>query len=158
MFLGFTITKEAVSISWKSYSRAMTKVKELIKRRTHVPLEHQIIKVNQWYQGWSAYYQQTSYPSQLHGVEAHIRRRFRAQLVSNQKRPRTLVKKFISLGVRKATAKWIAYSNRKCWALSITSAAHKAWSNEWFRTQGLLTVSNKKLPHWQPLRIWIKPV
>lgn len=158
VFLGFVVTKEFVSISLKSHNRAMAKTKELIRRRTHVPLERQLERVNQWYRGWANYYQLTHYPSQLRAIEAHIRRRFRAQLTRNQKRRRSLAKKFISQGVSRGAAYRNAYSNKSWWALSISSAANKAWSNAWFKSQGLTSVSDSELAHWLPQDAWIKPL
>ena len=158
VFLGFVVTKQAVVISKKSFDRAMAKTKELVKRRTHVPLATQIEKVNQWYQGWANYYSLANYPSHLQTIEAHIRRRFRAQFVRNQKRRRHLAKKFIRQGVSPQLARKTAYSHRKWWALSRTVASHRAWGNDWFRAQGLKTVSDKNRGHWKPLRSWIKPL
>ena len=70
--------------------RAMEKVKELTPRRCSLPLEKQIARVNQWYRGWSGYYSMTETPSQLKVLEAHIRARFRAQFMRDQKRRRYL--------------------------------------------------------------------
>jgi group II intron reverse transcriptase/maturase len=158
VFLGFVVTKDFISISKKSYDRAMSKVKELVRRRTHIPLEDQIRTVNQWYRGWAAYYRLTNYPSQLATIEAHIRRRFRAQFVSNQKKRRNLAKKFIKLGVPGRLATSQSYKSRGWWWLSHSRAAEIAWSNAWFRAQGLTPVSDRPLSHWESIRIWKKPL
>ena len=82
-FLGFVVLGKEVLISPKSLKRANAKLRELIPRRTNVTFEHQIERFNQWYRGWASYYKLTSYPDQLYWVEAHARRRFRAQFVRN---------------------------------------------------------------------------
>jgi hypothetical protein len=56
----------------------MDKVKALTPLGTHKALEPTLDKINQWYVGWSNYYSLTNYPSQLHKIEAHIRRRLRS--------------------------------------------------------------------------------
>lgn len=147
-FLGMTIIAGTVAISEQSLARANERVRELTPRRTHIPLEHQIKRINSWYQGWVGYYQMTEYPSQLRRIEAHIRRRLRAQLIRNQKRQRHLYRKFISMGIQKKTANKAVYSNKGVWAQSITYAANNAWNNRWFSQQGLITYAEKELPHW----------
>ena len=49
----------------------MKKVKELTPRGTHENLEATIKRINNWYVGWSNYFNMTQYPSQLSMVEAH---------------------------------------------------------------------------------------
>ena len=56
VFLGFTIIGWEVRISAKSLKRANQKLRELIRRSTHIPIEEQLKRFNQWYQGWFSYY------------------------------------------------------------------------------------------------------
>jgi group II intron reverse transcriptase/maturase len=155
-FLGITIVTGMVLISAISMKRATAKVAELVPRRTHMPFEMQIERVNRWYRGWSNYYNVTETPSQLRTIESRIRRRFRAQIVSNQKRKRHLLNKLIKQGVSKSVAYGSIYKNRKTWELSHCAAVDKAWNNRWFREQGLYSALRTRLPHWQPLKVWIK--
>ena len=155
-FLGMTIACAMMLISKVSMSRAIEKVKELTPRRTHQSLERQIDKINQWYLGWSGYYSMTETPNQLQSIEAHIRRRLRAQMVRNQKRRRHLDRKLISQGVRAGLAHKTAYSNHGVWKLSHTAATEQAWSNSWFRQMGLKITSDVKKLHWKPLTVWVK--
>ena len=155
-FLGMTIARAMMLISKASMTRAMEKVKELTPRRTHQSIERQIAKINQWYVGWSGYYSMTETPSQLQSIEAHIRRRLRAQLVRNQKRRRHLDQKLIHLGVRYALAHKTAYSNHGVWKLSHTAATEQAWSTSWFRQMGLKITSQANKPHWKALTVWVK--
>lgn len=148
-FLGFTILCGAIVISQASMARAMEVVDRLASRRTHVPLERQIEKINQWYLGWTGYYDRTEYPWQLAVIEAHLRRRLRAQFVCAQKRPRTLIKKLISLGVPQPLARAGAYRGN-VWRTSISKAVNRAWNNKWFLQHGLRTRSDDALAHWSP--------
>lgn len=155
-FLGTTIINGMVLISAISMERAYDKVRELTPRRTHIPIEEQIKKVNQWYRGWSNYYNVTETPSQLQGIESRIRRRFRAQLVRNQKSKQHLSKKLRKMGVSARHAYGSVYKNRKTWALSHTIGVERAWSNAWFQQQGLYNASTQRLPHWQSMNVWIR--
>jgi hypothetical protein len=155
-FLGLTFVAGQIAIAAKSLKRAMDKAKELIPRRTHQSLEETITKINLWYVGWSNYFKMTQYPSQLKSIETHIRRRLRAQIVSNKKQKRQLVKDLLAKGVSPKLVYGCVYKNREVWALSHTKAVEKAYSNRWFEDKGLKTASDKKLSHWFDVKIWIR--
>lgn len=148
-FLGMIITAVSIMISPTSINTAMTKVKTLIPRRTHLSLEESMNRTNRWYMGWSGYYRMTQQPRQLHKIEAHIRRRFRARIVAQQKQRRNLVKKLIKNGISKRSAYKVSYSNKGTWAISHTRAVEKAFPNKWFIEEiGQRIRSNEKHSHW----------
>lgn len=148
-FLGMTIIQKTVAISKDSMKRAMYKVKELTPRGTHLPIEKTVKKINQWYIGWSNYYNMTQYPMQLQKIEAHIRRRLRARFISQQKRRKHLFNKLVKLGVNKGTAVKTAYNNDGIWKRSISPGMHRAFPNTYFINRlGIKVVSDAMLPHW----------
>lgn len=154
-FLGMTIRRGMITISRKAFNRAMKTVHELVPRGTHQAVEKQIERINRWYRGWSAYFGQTELPSQLQAIEAHIRRRLRAQFVANQKRRRNLYRKLRKQGVPTSLATQ-AYRPNGRWWLSHCKAVERAWSNAWFKCRGLYTASTEHRPHWQPTSLWVK--
>jgi len=156
-FLGMTIVKGTIAISKAALNKAMEKVKELIPRGTNLAIEQAVEKINSWYKGWASYFKMTQYPAQLNLIEAHIRRRLRARIVSQQKKRRNLVAKLIKRGVAKKQAANTVYTNRKPWALSHTKAVEKAFPNRWF--SGILNqiiMSDKELDHWFGQEVWVK--
>jgi RNA-directed DNA polymerase len=158
-FLGMTIVDGALMISEKSYKRAFDKVKELVRtRRSHLDITTQIKKINQWYVGWSNYYRMTQYPAQLQAIEAHIRRRLRAQFVDHAKSRRGILYfKLKEMGVSPKLAWATVNSNKRRWALSHSKALEKAYPNGYFKyTLGFKTASDKNLPHWFKLETWRK--
>jgi len=155
-FLGMTIIAGTMAISSASMNRANDTARRLTPRGTNQSIEQTIKRINVWYMGWSAYYMMTEYPSQLHAIEAHIRRRLRARIVSQQKRKRHLFDKLVKQGVPRGTAAHYSFSNRKTWAMAITPAMHRAFPNEWFTQRGFKTRSGSKLKHWKYLNEWIK--
>lgn len=155
-FLGMTIVNGLIAISKKAINKAMDTVKTLIPRGTHQPIEKAIEQINIWYNGWASYFKMTQYPSQLAGIEAHIRRRLRARFVNQQKRRRNLYHKLIKQGVGKNMAAKTVFTNKGTWNLSHTRAVEKAYSNEWFAKAGLKIVSNLGLSHWMPINMWVK--
>lgn len=158
-FLGMTIVGDTIAISHKALQTAMSKVRKLTPRGSHQPLERTIEAINQWYVGWSGYFNMTYYPSQLMKIEAHIRRRLRSRLVGEQKRKRYLYRKLVRRGVtRKAAAKTV-FSNRKRWELSNTRALTKAYSVKWFAEEmGQAIRSDRQLRHWFDCKRWIRLV
>jgi RNA-directed DNA polymerase len=138
-FLGMSIVEGLLIVATKTMANAMTKVKALTPRQTHRPLATQIAEINRWYRGWTNYFRMTEDLRQLKTIEAHIRRRLRARIIADQKRRRHLASKFEKQGLSRSFARRTAYSSRRVWALSISNAAHRAWSNAWFTRQGLFT-------------------
>lgn len=116
-FLGMTIIKKTIAISLQSMKRAMSRVKELTPRGTHLKIEDAIKKINSWYVGWSNYYNMTQYPSQLATIEAHIRRRLRSRIIGQQKKRRHLFNKLIKRGISRRQAATI-FTNKGRWASS----------------------------------------
>lgn len=156
-FLGMTIVKGFIAISKAALNKAMEKVKELIPRGTNLAIEQAIEKINSWYTGWASYFKMTQYPAQLKYIEAHIRRRLRARIVSQQKKKRNLVAKLIKRGVAKIRAVKTVYTNRKTWAISHTKAVEQAFPNKWFTDELNQTImSDKKLDHWFDPDMWVK--
>lgn len=153
-FLGFVVLGWEVRISRKSLKHANAQLRELIPRRTHRAFEEQLKRFNEWYRGWVNYYQLTSDPNQLYWVEAHARRRFRSQFVRNAKRPRTLIRKLISLGVPAGLARAsVRKGKRGTWKLSHCRAVDIGWNNRWFRQRGFTERCTAELPHWKPLSV-----
>ena len=139
-FLGMSIVGGLLIVSTKTMANAMDKVKALTPRHTHISLVAQIAEINRWHKGWTNYFRMTEEPRQLQIIESHIRRRLRARIIADQKRRRHLASKLEKQGLSRSFARRTAYSTRKVWALSISNAAHRAWSNAWFTRQGLFSL------------------
>jgi RNA-directed DNA polymerase len=156
-FLGFTVVNGTIAIAHKALQTAMAKVKALTLRGTHKSLESTVDKINQWYVGWSNYYSLTHYPSQLHKIEAHIRRRIRSRLVSQQKRKQHLYRNLVKRGVPRKQASKTVFSNNKRWMLSNARAVTRAYPNSWFiNLKGQEIRSDRKLAHWFEVSQWIR--
>jgi RNA-directed DNA polymerase len=156
-FLGFTVVNGTIAIAHKALQTAMDKVKALTPRGTYKALEPALDRINQWYVGWSNYYSLTNYPSQLHKIEAHIRRRLRSRLVSQQKRKQHLYRNLVKRGVPRKQASKTVFSNNKRWVLSNARAVTRAYPNSWFiNLKGQEIRSDRKLAHWFDVSQWIR--
>ena len=152
-FLGMTVLVSGLCISSASISKAMDKVKHLTPRGTHMPIEKTVQRFNQWYRGWANYHEMTTYPSQFYNIEAHFRRRMRAQLLKDHKRRRYIYRKPIKRGVRKITAANVVFTNDKIWAMSRKRGVHVAWPNKYFSQLGMHIHSIKGLHQWEPIKV-----
>ena len=155
-FLGMTIIDGTIAIAKASYDKAMDMVKTLIPRGTHLPLDKAIQEVNKWYQGWASYFKMTQYPAQLKSIEAHIRRRYRARIITQQKKKRNLLSLLLARGATKKKASNTVYSNRGIWNLSHTGVVDNAFPIDWFIKQGQKIMSNMQLRHWFGIKKWVK--
>ena len=157
-FLGMTIISGLIVISAVSMKRARSTLRELIPRRSHIPMEEQLARVNRWYRGWSGYYGMTELPNQLRQVESRIRVRFRIQKLRNQKRRRHVVRTLVARGAKRATAYRTVYdpARRGWWALSHSFVAALSWSNNWFASEGMYLASAQEKSHWQPVDFYVK--
>lgn len=156
-FLGMTIICGSLAISTHAMDRAMEKVKGLTPRGTQETIERTVGRVNEWYVGWSSYYSMTQYPSQLQAIEAHVRRRLRARIVSQQKNRRNLVRRLVERGIKRRHAANTVYKNKGRWALSRTRVMHLAYPNQWFiRDLGQKIRSDQDLTHWYPIQTTVR--
>ncbi len=156
-FLGFTVVNGTIAIAHKALQTAMDKVKALTPRGTHKSVELTLDKINQCYEGWSNYYGLTNYPSQLHKIEATIRRRLRSRLVSQQKRKQHLYRNLVKRGVPRKQASKTVFSNNKQWVLSNAGAVTRAYPKSWFiNLKGQEIQSDQKLAHWFEVSQWIR--
>ncbi len=155
-FLGFTVVNGTTAIAHKALQTAMSKVEELTPRGAHQSLYTTLADINQWYMGWSSYYSLSYYPSQLKKIEAHIRRRLRSRLVSQQKRKMHLFRKLIKRGVPRNQASKAVFTNHNRWHLSNVRAVTRAYPNNWFIFMGQQIRSDRKLAHWFEVSRWIR--
>lgn len=156
-FLGMTITNGTIAIAKAAINKAMEKVKSLIPRGSHLPLEKAMKEVNTWYRGWASYFKMTQYPAQLLAIEAHIRRRFRARFVHQQKKKRNLLQLLMKKGIKKKSAYKAVYSHRGPWSLSHTAVLDRAFSVKWFVKQaGQIIISNIPMGHWFGIEKWVR--
>lgn len=156
-FLGMTIVNGLVAISKAATKKAMEKVKSLIPRGTHIPIEQAIKQFNSWYRGWGTYFSMTQFPAQLQAIEAHARRRYRARFVRQQKRPRFLYRLLQKRGMSREQAAKAAYNGRGPWYTSHVRGIEHAYPNRWFKDcLGMLILSEENREHWEPLGKWVK--
>ncbi len=104
-------------------------------------LESCIYQVNVWLRGWHQFFGIVAASEQfmLRALDAHIRRRLRAIVLKHWRRPRTIARNLVALGVKRPSAWHQVYAGRKStWALSHSPAVDKAMPTVFFTARGLI--------------------
>jgi RNA-directed DNA polymerase len=138
-FLGFRLVMLGngsvhVYLSERSHRRLMRRIRELTPRTWGNSLVKCIEGLNEYLTGWEAYFDLCTRPaaSRWPHYDAHIRRRLRAIVVKQRKRPRFLYRHLVKRGVSKESAAMTAWSRKGIWAKSNMYGLNRAYPNAWF--------------------------
>ena len=139
-FLGFRLrksqerTKVEVHVSSRTKERMDAKIRELTPRMWGQSSSRCIERLNVYLRGWSGYFRICTEENvyRLHVWDAHIRRRLRAILVRQKKRPRHLYRHLQHRGASVRGATHSAWCRRGVWYRSNTPGMTVAYRNAWF--------------------------
>jgi group II intron reverse transcriptase/maturase len=153
IFLGFHLSKSeggsiAASISRRTKERMDVRIRELTPRNWGQSLSTCFEELNRYLRGWLGYFRLCTEDrlTPLHKFDAHIRRRIRAIIIRQKKRPRHLYRHLLAREVSPKAAAQAAYQRTDVWRRSISAGIHKAYPNAWFATR-LLSLKD----HWYAL-------
>ena len=151
-FLGFHLGrtqtgKVTVTLSKRTEERLDTRIRDLTPRTWGQSVAGCIDKVNRYLRGWFGYFRLCTEEgiNSFGTYDAHIRRRLRAVIIRQKKRPRHLYRHLLARGIPGGMAVKTAY-RRGIWHRSISFWIHKAYPNTWFADR---LVSLKE--EWQKL-------
>lgn len=138
--LGFSIRKDGrtgqtdIQLSRKTVSRLRNKTRELTPRTWGQSLEECFRELNQYLDGWIGYFALCSESGAqvLKRVDAHTRRRIRAIIITQHKKPRFLFRHLVKRGGSRKEARQCAYSSSGIWCRSFKPGITKAYRNNWF--------------------------
>lgn len=155
-FLGFRLrkakerTKVEVHVSNRTKERMDATIRELTPRMWGQSPTRCIERLNVYLRGWSGYFRICTEENvyRLHVWDAHIRRRLRAILVRQKKRPRHLYRHLQHRGASVRGATNTAWCRRGVWYRSNTPGMTVAYRNAWFhqRLVSLATTWEKLNP------------
>lgn len=138
-FLGFRLGmghdgQIVVDISRRTKERLDDKIRELTPRTWGQSLDACLDDLNRYLQGWIGYFRLCTEEGLHHfgRTDAHIRRRVRAIIIRQKKRPRHLFRHLLSRGVPRGPAAKAAYARKGVWKRSASFGIHKAYPNAWF--------------------------
>ena len=138
-FLGFQLGKSpkgtvTVIISNRSKERMDARIRELTPRMWGQSLSTCIEQVNRYLRGWIGYFRLCTEEGLyfFHKFDAHIRRRLRAILLRQKKRPRYVFRHLVSRDVPERMAAGTAFCRRGLWNRSNRPGIQRAYPNAWF--------------------------
>ncbi len=135
-----------VLLSARTKRQAMERIRELTPRTWGGSLASCIARANVWLVGWHGFFGIASAGEEftLRALDAHIRRRLRAIVLSHWKRRRTIARKLEALGVARHSAWRQVYAGRRStWALSHSPAVDRGLRNAYFAERGLVSLVDR---------------
>jgi RNA-directed DNA polymerase len=127
-------------IAEKSIAKVKRTIKRITKRNNGQSLENVIQELNLRLPGWVRYYGLAKCKDFLQKLDSWIRRKLRCIRIKQCKRPHTIAKMLISMGVKEYQAWIVALSGKGWWRLSGTPQAHQAMNNKWFDEMRLINL------------------
>lgn len=140
-FLGFCfrcttgVSSIEVALSKKAKRRLMTTIREMTPPNWGRSIMTCLADLSRYLNGWMAYYRLCTpeVAPELGVIDAHIRRRIRAIIVRQKKRPRFLFRFLRSLGISRSAAAGTAYCGKGGWAKSNRPGMQRAYPPAWFK-------------------------
>lgn len=155
-FLGFRFCRNkeeqwTIHLSHKTVERVETRLKEMTPRNWGQSLLACIGELNRYIKGWVAYYRLCGEEGVRNWkkMDAHVRRRLRAIVIHQKKRPRYLYRHLLSRDVSARKAAMTAWSSRGIWHRSARSGMHLGYRIDWF-TEHLVSLTTEWYRHNLP--------
>lgn len=159
-FLGFRIGASrhgflTVHLSQRTLQRLDARIRALTPRTWGSSLDACMQRLNAYLQGWMSYFRLCTSATwrTLQYFDGHTRRRLRAIIVRQKKRPRHLYRHLRRRGVSTRSAWTTAYSRRGTWWQSRSGGMNRAYPNAWFeaRLVSLHSLWSQTHHDWGPL-------
>ncbi|MEX2053380.1 MAG: group II intron reverse transcriptase/maturase, partial [Candidatus Paceibacterota bacterium] len=145
-FLGFSfsVNKEPkVRIAKQSLQKAEAKIREITSRRKSMKMEERIEELNQYLIGWCGYYSLADTPTVFRDLDSWIRRRLRMCLWKQWKKPRTKIKRLISLGIPKDKAYEWGNTRKGYWRIARSPILQRTLDNHYWESNGLKSLMDR---------------
>lgn len=158
-FLGYRLHPQVdqppeVLLSERSETRLRERVVELTPRSVGRSLDDIIGRINQYFGGWFGHFKvcTSGIERLMQNIDAHLRRRLRAVVLTHWKTKATIARNLMHLGVKPKTAWRRVYEGRKSiWALSHDPAVDRGLRNAYFAARGLIALLDRFRVVWAPV-------
>jgi len=155
-FLGYRLAPQPdgsveILLSERSEKRLQERIRELLPRSAGRSLSAATTTINAYLTGWLGHFRvcTSGIKKVVRKMDAHIRRRLRAIVLTHWKRRRTIARRLIRLGVQPETAWRRTYEGRKStWALSHDYVVDRGLRNAYFAERGLVSLAQRFEAIW----------
>ena len=140
-FLGFQILRGKIRVSNKARLKFKDKVRELTRRNNPRSMYQNIQELNQYLQGWVAYFGIQQFKKLFGDLDGWIRSRLRSMQLKKWKNPRKFQRIMIKSGFKPQEAHrvWIRMNK---WQSVHRRAVRFVMDLKWFRKQGLIFLND----------------
>jgi RNA-directed DNA polymerase len=143
-FHGYRLLRDGrLGIAPHSLERVKQRIRTITRRKRGVNLDRMIEELNAYLSGWVMYFRYAACKTHLQRLDEWIRRKLRCVRLKQCKVPKTLLNFLYRSGVPKRRAWELAGSGRGWWRKSGCPQAHQAMSKAWFKTLGLVSLSER---------------
>lgn len=145
-FLGFSFTwnkDPKVRIAPQSMKKVKMRIREITSRKKPLPMEQRIRELNQYLTGWGGYFMLADTPSVFQRLDEWIRRRLRMCLWKQWKKPKTKVKRLVSLGIPRDKAFEWGNTRKGYWRIACSPILHRSLDNQYWKSNGLQSLTDR---------------
>ena len=139
-FLGFTFRGTKLRWSDQAFADFKHNVRKLTGRSWGVSMGYRLDRLTRYVRGWMNYFGISDYYRPIPEIDSWIRRRIRMCYWKQWRWVRTKVRNLLALGTSKRQAILTALSSKNYWHLSKTLATQTGMTNDWLKSQGLISV------------------
>ena len=139
-FLGFNFRGTKLRWSDRALEDFKHNVRKLTGRSWGVSMAYRFHKLAQYVRGWRGYFGSSDYYRPIPDIDQWLRRRVRMCYWKQGRYARTKIKNLLGLGTSKRQAILTAISSKSYWRLSRTLATQTGMTNDWLKSQGLISV------------------
>lgn len=144
-FLGYTCLADGgIRVADKSIERLKDKVKAVTRRNRGVRFDQLIKELNLVIRGWTNYFGLANrWLSKFRDLDGWIRRKLRCYRLKQCGRRYTIFKLLTGLGIPEGKSWNVVMYSHGWWAMSKKVAVSHAMNNQWFTSQGLLSLKER---------------
>lgn len=128
-------------ISPKKIRQFRRRARELLNRNHSKSLPTRLAELNRYLRGWIGYFALETRKTPFDELDMWLRRRVRACIWQQWRKPTTRIRKLRQLGVSAKDALSYGCSSKGPWRMSRTSAVGQALNHRWLAAQGMLSLS-----------------
>jgi RNA-directed DNA polymerase len=140
VFLGFTFRGTKLRWSERAFEDFRHQIRKLTGRSWGVSMDYRLHQLAQYVRGWMGYFGISDYYRPILELDQWLRRRVRMCYWKQWRYVRTKVRNLLALGTSKRQAIMTGLSSKSYWHLSRTLATQTGMTNDWLKSQGLLSV------------------
>jgi RNA-directed DNA polymerase len=144
-FLGFSFQMRPegpiIRIATEALKRARAKLRQLTWRWKGQSIVQTLGRLNAYARGWTGYFSLAETPSVFERLDEWVRRRLRAIMWQQWKRPKARARNMIRLGAPPPSAwKW-AMTGKGAWRMSRSAPLHRTLGTAYWHDQGLVSLA-----------------